>query len=358
MIDPLVIVGMSRIDSSTENTQPTATAEHGIWTYGVPQDSTDLAYESVIKIPANVRNSVHTVITCNSADDAYARQRCIVKNLGDRIRPRDVLGALGVNLVVALNENLPNMQNMFKAEAACATGLIALELAEMIARTKNVVVLLAGVDKSTSPFFLNLFRNVGAVAMSPDQHYVAFDSRRCGFAMGEGAGLLAVTTLSHARELDLPVIATVDAIITRTIVTHPTDPSNPELIEQLVRETIQASGRTLEEFAYWDAHGTATPVGDELEYNIFAKVFGNRDLAISSFKSRVGHCMSASALVELINGIQTLQQQTITHNHNLTDKFVNDDRIITQPAYTTKRTFIKTSFGFGGRNAVAAITVH
>ena len=358
MINPLVIVGMSRIDSSTENTQPTAAAEHRIWTYIVPQDSTDLASESILMIPANVRDSIHTVITCNSADDAHARQRCLTVGHNNRIRPRDVLGALGVNLVVALNENLPNMQNMFKAEAACATGLVALELAEMIARTKNAVVLLAGVDKSTSAFFLNLFRNVGAVAMSPGQHYVAFDSRRCGFAMGEGAGLLAVTTLSHAQELDLPVIATVDAINTRTIVTHPTDPSNPELIEKLVRETIQASGRSLDEFAYWDAHGTATPVGDELEYNIFAKIFENYDLAISSFKSRVGHCMSASALVEMINGIQNLQQQTITHNHNLTDKFVNDDRIITQPVHTTKRTFIKTSFGFGGRNGVAVITVH
>jgi 3-oxoacyl-(acyl-carrier-protein) synthase len=357
MIDPLVIVGMSRVDSSTENTQPVATAEHSVWVYTIPQDATDLAYESIAKIPDNVRNSVHTVITCNSADDAYARQRCIVKNIGDRIRPRDVLGALGVNLVMALNENLPNMQNMFKAEAACATGLVALELAEMIARTKNVVVLLAGVDKSTSPFFLNMFRNVGALAASPDQHYVAFDSRRCGFAMGEGAGLLAVTTQSHAQELDLSVIATVDAINTRTMVTHPTDPSNPELIEQLVRETIQTSGRNLAEFAYWDAHGTATPVGDELEYNIFAKVFENHDLAISSFKSRVGHCMSASALVEMINGIENLQQQTITYNYNLTDKFVNDDRIITQPVHTTKRTFVKTSFGFGGRNAAAVITV-
>ena len=187
MIDPLVIVGASRVDSSTENTQPVATAEHGVWVYTNPQDATDLAYEVIAKIPVNVRDNVHTVITCNSADDAHARQRCIVKNIGDRIRPRDVLGALGVNLVMALNENLPNMQNMFKVEAACASGLFALEIAGMIARTKNVVVLLAGVDKSTSPFFLNMFRNVGALALSPDQHYVAFDSRRCGFAMGEGA---------------------------------------------------------------------------------------------------------------------------------------------------------------------------
>jgi len=357
MINPLVIVGAARVDSSTENTQPVATSDHGIWVYKLPQDFTDMATDAIAKLPANVRASIHTVITCSATDDALARQRCTLPQLNDRIRPRDVLGALGVNLVVALNENLPNMQNMFKVEAACASGLFGLEVASLVARTKNAVVLLAGVDKSTVPLFLNMFRNVGALAVSPDRHYVAFDTQRCGFAMGEGAGLLAVTTLSHAQELNLPVIATVDTINTRTVVSHPTDPSNPALIEQLVRDTIQASGRDLDEFAYWDAHGTATPTGDELEYNIFAKVFENHDLAISSFKSRVGHCMSASALIEIINGIENLQQQTITHTHNLIDKFVLDNRIITQPTHTTKRTFIKTSFGFGGRNAAAVITV-
>lgn len=354
MNDPLVVVGISRTDASTESCQASLN-DGGIWIFNLPQDASELAEKTIQQLDSKVCENVHTVITCSAADDSYARYRSMVTN---RARPRDVLAALGINVGLILKNYLPNIQNIFKAEAACSSGLVALELADMIARTHNAVVLIAGVEKSTAPPFLNLFYYIGAVAKSPGQYYSPFDQRRAGFAMGEGSAMMAVTTASQAQIRGLPVLATVDSVKTRVITTHPTAPSDPVLLEKFIRDTIDSSGRPLDSFACWDAHATATPAGDELEYQIFANIFKNDDVALSSFKGRIGHCMSSSSVIETVNAIQQLQKNNISPTYNLEQPIVDDPRLITDITATQKKTFIKTGFGFGGRNGATVITVH
>jgi 3-oxoacyl-(acyl-carrier-protein) synthase len=353
MTDSLVIVGVSRIDSDTEKSTVTAN-DSGIWTFNLPQNIGQMAEQAIQSLDIKVLENVETVITCSSADDSYARYSSVINK---RARPRDVLSALGVNLSIILNDHLPNVQNIFKIEAACATGLVALDLANMMVRAQNSVVLIAGVDKSTAPNFLNLFHYIGAVATLPGQYYSPFDQRRAGFAMGEGAGMVAVTTSSQARARGLDVLAVVDSVKTQTILTHPTLPTDSVLLEQFIRQTIAKSGRSLQEFACWDAHAASTPSGDHTEYQIFANIFKNNTALISSFKSQIGHCMSTSALLETVNAIQNLQLHKVSPNFKLDQPIVNDPRLITHHTDTQQKTFIKTSFGFGGKNAAAVITV-
>ena len=352
MNDPLVIVDISRVDSRSESVTATPN-DRGIWLFTLPQDASQMAEQSVSQLSTKVCENIHTVIVCSSTDDSYARYRSIIN---DRARPRDVLNALGVNFSIILKKYLPNMQNIFKTEAACASGLVALELADMIARKHDAVVLIAGVDKSTAPIFLNLFYYIRAVATKPDKYYSPFDQRRAGFAMGEGAAMLAVTTASCAAKQGLDVIAVINSVKTQTILTHPTAPSDSVLLEEFIRHTIRDSGIDSKDFACWDAHATATPQGDELEYQVFSKIF-KEDMAISSYKSRVGHCMSASAVVEIVNAVEHLLRHKVSPNYNLVQPISDDPRLITQETGTLKKTFIKTSFGFGGRNAVAVVTV-
>lgn len=354
MNDPLVIVGASKVDASTESVSVAAN-DRGIWIFNLPQDAAQMAEQAIKKLDNKVCENVHTVITCSSADDSYARYRSVIN---DRARPRDIMGALGISTVSVMKNYLPNMQNIFKAEAACASGLIALELADMIVRKNNAVVLVAGIDKSTAPIFLNMFYYIGAVAQQPARYHSPFDQNRAGFAMGEGAAMLAVTTASQAKARGLTILATVDRINTQTIFTHPTSPSDPALLEKFIADTITHSKQPLNRFACWDAHATATPQGDELEYRMFANIFKDNNVAISSFKGRIGHCMSASSVVELVNAIENIQNNKISPNYNLHNPIVSDSRMITQPTNTSKKTFIKTSFGFGGRNGAAVITVH
>jgi len=353
MNDPLVIVDAVRIDAVSENIKPIQ-VEHDVWVYRLPQDANQLAESALSKLSPDTKTHVHTAIMCNTADDSFARHRCITS---DRVRPRDVIGALGVNLTMSLGRHLVNLQNAFKVDAACASSLTALDLAEMIVRKHSGLVLISAVDKSTAPQVVNLFRHIGAVSQAASGYKGPFDKNRSGFVMGEGAGLLAVTTRSIAIKLQLPIWAEINAIGTRTILTHPTSPSNPLLLEQFIREVINSSNVDIKDIAYWDAHATATPDGDVLEFEIFKKIFENQATVLSSYKGSVGHTMTASAAIEIINAIEHLQKGCIPATDNLFDPLDPDVRLITVTAKTDKKTFIKTSFGFGGRNGAAVITV-
>jgi 3-oxoacyl-(acyl-carrier-protein) synthase len=353
MTDPLVIVSMARIDASTENINATR-GNHGTWIFRIPQGSIELLTQAMEQLDQKVLEHIGTVIVCNAAEDSYARERCV---LSERNRPTDVLNSIGVGQIIAINNFLPNADNIFKIDAACASGIFSLDIADMIARNKNTVVLVAGIDRSATSFFVNMFRNIGAVTVSDEQYFSPFDQKRCGFSIGEGAGIIAVTTESRARELNLDIIAVIDSIGTKTIVTHATSPSESSKLEYFINDIVKNSGRKLSEFAAWDAHATATPAGDLLEYQLFSKIFENESTAISSFKGRIGHCMGASGLIEIINAVQNLKQYKISPNHNLLHPLADDSRLIMDATPTKLRTFIKTSFGFAGRNGAAVITV-
>jgi len=353
MKDCLVIVGFSRIDAESEQCAVSSN-DQGIWSFRVPQDAAQLTEQAVVNLDSKVRALVHTLISCNFTYDSYARSRSM---LNDRVRPSDVLATLGVSFDRIMSSQLPSLKNSFKVDATCAAGLVALDLASMIANTHNAVVLIAGVDKSTAPKILKMFDTLGAVAALPNQYYVPFDQRRAGFAMGECAAMLAVTTASTAKANKLDVLAVVDTVNVQTIFSHPTAPSDPALAQKFIAATLTNSHRRASEFACWDAHATATPQGDQIEYDIFSQCFPDADIAISSFKSRVGHCMAVSALVETINAIQQLQKNYISPNFALEQPLASDARLITECVLTQKKTFIKTSFGFGGKNAAAVITV-
>lgn len=353
MNDPLVIVDTVRIDAVSENVLPTQ-IEHDVWVYRLPQDAGQLANAAFSKLSDRTKDLVHTVIMCNSSDDSFARYRCISAG---RLRPRDVIGALGVTLTMSLGQHFNNLENAFKVDAACASSLLALDLVDSLARKYDGIILIAGVDKSTAPHFVNLFRNIGAVSTDPTGYKGPFDKNRSGFVMGEGAGLLAVTTRSNATKLQLPIIAEVNAVATRSILTHPTMPSDPLLLEQFIQGVIDTSGVDPSNIAYWDAHATATPDGDTLEFEIFKRIFKNQTVMLSSYKGSIGHTMAASAAIEIVHAIENLQQGIIPPNNNLFDPFDPDMRLNTVSVKTDKKVFLKTSFGFGGRNGATVITV-
>jgi len=351
----LAIVGIARLDSGTENLLPVKN-ETNTWIQTVPEEFNTIADKTIRALPDNITPHVNTVIICSAADDNNARLRSFY---AERARPRDILCALGVSLTTILNEKFPNITNIFKIEAACASGLYAIDVAKNYKNINDGVTVIAGVEKSTSRNFLNLFRQIGAVAENTDEPYPPFDQRRSGFVMGEGAAMLAITTQEYAEKENLEIIAFIDAIDTKTILTHPTSPSDPVQLGDFIHNTITHSGKSLTNISWWDAHATATPDGDQVEYNIFSKIFKDHSAVISSHKGRAGHCMSASAIIEIVNAIQSMQKGYATGTYKLKKEhvMVNDDRIITKDTKVNTKTFIKTSFGFGGRNGVAIITV-
>jgi 3-oxoacyl-[acyl-carrier-protein] synthase II len=348
-----VIVDLARIDSKSESVDCQVTSESR-WMFILPATHSELTEQILGKISVSVRDKVETVISCSTLDDGYAREICFSN---DRLRPKDVMNALGITAAGITNQYLPNLDHVFKIDSACSSGMSALEIAVQSAIFLNKIVLILAVDKSTSPRYGKFFHTIGALSVLPREYCTPFSKNRNGFAMGEGAAAIAVTSKQRANELGLPIIAEINAVQNKTIFTNATRPSDPVALTKMINDVVAGSKKTIQDLACWDAHATATPVGDQQEFEIFQDVVGNSDVAISSFKGQIGHCMSSSAVIELANAIEHLQSGQISPNYNLQDPMSDDPRLIVKTESTNKKTFVKTSFGFGGRNGVAVITI-
>jgi 3-oxoacyl-[acyl-carrier-protein] synthase II len=356
MIDPIVIVGIGKIDSSTQNIHPKK-IEYDVWAARINLSAADAVSNVINVLPDNVRDLVHTVIVTSSQGDAHTKDRifnAIHTEKKSRVRPKDALIVTGATIPAIIMQEIPSAKDVFQVDSACASSLKALELAGQIAQTKNKLVLITGVDFSTGSYIIVGFNSLGALSTG-EHYYSPFDKNRSGFAIGEGAAVVAVCSESFAKKHNLDILATVDSVDTFSHCTHLTAPTNPVLLENFLTSVVNKSQRRIGEFAYWDAHATATPIGDETEFNIFSNMFS--DMPISSFKGRIGHCLNASGAIEIVNAIENLQKNQIPYTYNIVEPMNNDSRIIAASESTNKKTFIKCSFGFAGRNGAAVITI-
>jgi 3-oxoacyl-(acyl-carrier-protein) synthase len=330
--------------------------ERGPWIKTLKESYSEMADQVLNNLDHSVKSHVNTVMVCSASDDSYARHHAATN---ERLRPREVLNALGINLTKQLASSFPNIRGIFKVDAACASGITALDLAVNHKDVSNGVIVIFGIEKPTAFTFLNYFRTLGAVVEHSEVPYPPFDQRRAGFVMADGVAVLAVTTEQYAIKNNLKIIASVDSVGSQTILTHLTSPSDFGLLKQFIESVIVESNRNLCDISWWDAHATATPDGDAIEYKIFTEIFKDTDTVISSYKGTVGHCMSASAVIELVNTIQCAQKGYASKTSNLDPEFkiAQDPRIITDDHSLRSKTLIKTSFGFGGRNGATVITV-
>lgn len=356
MTDPTVVVGIAKIDSVTEQTFPRK-LDHGIWAFQLPVTAAEATQQVLSQLPGAVKKLTSTVILASSQGDAHAKDRifnAVHTENRSKVRPRDALVVTGATLPSIIMQEIPSSKDVFQIDMACASSLKALELAVQITQAKQELVLIAGIDFSAARYVLVGFNSLGAVAVD-DVFNSPFDKNRSGFAIGEGAAAIAVCTESFAKEHGLDILATIDAVDTFSCCTHPTGPTDSTLLENFLRSVVKKSQKRIYDFAYWDAHATATPVGDSTEFDIFSSMFSN--IPISSYKGHVGHCLSASGAIEIVNAIENLQKGMVPHTYNIVEPMNADPRIITSSQATDKKTFIKCSFGFAGRNGAAVITV-
>jgi 3-oxoacyl-[acyl-carrier-protein] synthase II len=355
-MDKIVIVATSTIDPITENTL--LDKIKGYWCFDIPLSFGEIARKAIEGIPIDMRKQMQSLIFCTLSSDEKSRAQIYsdIANGKSRSKPSTVLEAAGLNTRISLCGGLDVNPDIYNVQAACATGLKALELGMMTARLKNQVVVVGACDKMTTDFNLTFFNSLGALAKG-ETFTGPFDKNRSGFAMGVGAAFAVICTESKARENNWQPIAYIDNIISCTKPVHPTNPSDIEFIASLVQTCIDESSVSIDQIAHWNAHATCTPMGDDLEYQTYLKIVGDKDIPISSLKGRIGHTMGPSALIEAIHGINNLKNSKIFANDLLTDVIADDYRILKHSVHTEKKSFIKTSFGFGGRNSVGVFTV-
>jgi len=248
---------------------------------------------------------------------------------------------------------------------ACASGATAIQLGvEAIRRGESDAALCVATDGSVNPEALVRFSLLSALSTQNDPPQAAskpFSKNRDGFVMAEGAGALVLESYQAAVARGASILGVVAGCGELTDSFHRTRSSpDGKPIIGCVRKTLADAGMTSEQVDYINAHGTATPENDKMEYLAISTVFGERatQIPVSSNKSMVGHTISAAGAVEAIFSLLTLEHQRIppTINYDVPDPAIPFDVVPNKARDARVTAVMSNSFGFGGQNASLILT--
>jgi 3-oxoacyl-[acyl-carrier-protein] synthase II len=247
---------------------------------------------------------------------------------------------------------------------ACASGASAIQLGvEAIRRGETDAALCVATEASVNPESLIRFSLLSALSTHNDPPQAAskpFSKNRDGFVMAEGAGALVLESYEAATARGARILGIVAGCGELTDSFHRTRSSpDGKPIIGCVRKALADAGITPEQIDHINAHGTATPENDKMEYLGISTVFGERakQVPVSSNKSMVGHTISAAGAVEAIFSLLTLEHQRIppTINYDIPDPAIPFD--VPNKARDARVTAVMSnSFGFGGQNASLILT--
>ncbi len=248
--------------------------------------------------------------------------------------------------------------------SACATSAHGIGEAWRMIREGDADAFVAGGSEAAIvPLGIGGFGAMKALSTRNDEPARAsrpFDKGRDGFVMGEGAGILVMEELSHAKARGAKIYAEIGGYGLSADAYHMTTPlENGEGAQRCMRMALKKAGVTPEQVDYVNAHGTSTPVGDLCETRAIKAVFGEhaKQLSVSSTKSMTGHLLGAAGVVESIACILAIQNSLIPPTINLENP--EDECDLDFTALTAKerkvRVAVNNSFGFGGHNATLII---
>jgi 3-oxoacyl-[acyl-carrier-protein] synthase II len=248
---------------------------------------------------------------------------------------------------------------------ACASGATAIQLGvEAIRRGEADAALCVGTDGSVNQENLIRFSLLSALSTQNDPPQAAskpFSKNRDGFVIAEGAGALVLESYEAAVARGATILGVVAGCGELTDSFHRTRSSpDGKPIIGCVRKALSDAGLAPEQVDHINAHGTATPENDKMEYLGISAVFGERaqQIPVSSNKSMIGHTISAAGAVEAIISLLTLQHQRIppTINYDIPDPAIPFDVVANVARDARVTAVMSNSFGFGGQNASLILT--
>ena len=253
----------------------------------------------------------------------------------------------------------------YATTSACASGAHAIgDAISMIRDDRQDVVLAGGAEAPVCLLGLGGFSAMRALATSfndtPERASRPFDARREGFVVAEGAGMLVLEAIEHARARGATILAEVLGWAANCDAYHMTQPS-PEGAgaARCMALTLRDARLCAEDVDYVNAHGTGTPYNDQAETAALKHVFGEhvRRLAVSSTKSMTGHLLGAAGAVEAIYTVLAVLRQVLPPTINLDepDPACDLDYVPHRARRARVRAALSNSFGFGGTNVSLAL---
>jgi 3-oxoacyl-[acyl-carrier-protein] synthase II len=245
--------------------------------------------------------------------------------------------------------------------SACATSAHAIgEAWKSIRLGECDAVLAGGAEASITPLGIGGFSVMKALSNRNDTPATAsrpFDKDRDGFVMGEGAGVVVLEELEHAKKRGANILAELVGYGANSDANHVTAPApEGEGAARCMRLALKSARMNPEDVGYINAHGTSTPYNDANETKAIKTVFGAhaRKVAISSTKSMTGHMLGAAGGAEAVVSVQVLQRGVLppTINYTTPDPECDLDYVPNQAREVRVDAAMSNSFGFGGTNAV------
>ncbi len=243
---------------------------------------------------------------------------------------------------------------------ACATGSHAIgDAFRLIQRGDADVMIAGGTESVITPMAIGGFAVMKALSTrnnEPERASRPFDTDRDGFVMGEGAGVVTLESLVHARARNARIYAEVIGYGMTSDAYHITAPSvGGEGAASCMAAALKDADIAPDRVDYINAHGTSTKYGDEIETKAIKKVFGDHayKLSVSSTKSMTGHLLGAAGGVESIISVLAINRGVIPPTTNLDnpDPECDLDYVPFKPKTANVDCALSNSFGFGGTNA-------
>jgi 3-oxoacyl-[acyl-carrier-protein] synthase II len=249
--------------------------------------------------------------------------------------------------------------------SACATSTHAIGEAWRTIKMGDAVAMFAGGSESTIvPMGIGGFCAMKALSTRNDEPLRSsrpFDAQRDGFVMGEGAAVVLLEELEHAKARGARIYCEIKGYGNTADANHLTAPApHGEGAARCMKVALRSAGLNPTDVNYINAHGTSTPQGDVAETEAIKTVFGDyaRKLAVSSTKGATGHMLGAAGAVEMAICAKVLQTGKVppTINYENPDPECDLDYVPNQAREMNANAVLNNSFGFGGHNASIAAT--
>lgn len=241
--------------------------------------------------------------------------------------------------------------------AACSSSTIAIGQALDAIRLGRVDAVLAG---GTDALARLTFSGFNALRLMDPAACRPFDRSRAGMNIGEGAGMLLLEEMDHARRRGAHIYAELAGYSLGCEAFHPTAPQpDGGPVATVIARALADAGVDAVDVDHLNAHGTATPQNDTAEAHAFRRVFGDRTAAIpvTSIKSMIGHCLGAAGALEAAIVVLTVARGLIppTINHAETDPECAVDVVANIPREAPVRCAVSTSLAFGGNDSALVV---
>ena len=244
---------------------------------------------------------------------------------------------------------------------ACASGAHAIgDSFRMIKQGDADVMISGGTESACTRFGIAGFCAMRALSTSfnsePEKASRPWDRNRDGFVLSEGSGMLVLEEYEHAKKRSAKIYGEIIGYGLSGDAYHPTAPaSDGNGGFRAMKMALQKSKINIDQIDYINAHGTSTPLGDEIEFNSVKKLFTThcKKIFMSSTKSAVGHLLGASGAIESIFTVLSLKDGVLPPTLNLDEVSDNCEGINLVPHVSIKKDIkyaLSNSFGFGGTN--------